>query len=405
VSSPKTGCQSHQKIGLNLLDETIEFPQAVLSQSVIAQNAKWMASFAAEANVALAPHAKTTMAPELFKLQLENGAWGLSVATVKQLEVAVSAGAKHILLANQLVGKQHYFRVATILKHRQVELFCFVDNSENLAELSAYFSALDLTLNVLIECGVTGGRAGCRSEQDIVTLAKQAKQSAGIALCGIAFYEGVIHSQNTEQTILAFAQNIADLTCTLAQQKLFEREKIIVTGAGSAWYDLVCDGLNTLSDHPDFEVVIRPGCYLVQDTGIYQTAHQNLLARSKIACSIDGELASGLSLWAYISSTPEPGMAILAFGKRDVAFDAGLPTPERLYSRANKQLNSLDSDWNISKIMDHHAMLTYPENQQLKVGDLIEVSTSHPCLTFDKWREILLVDDQLTIVDQLDTYF
>ena len=41
----------------------------------------------------------------------------------------------------------------------------------------------------------------------------------------------------------------------------------------------------------------------------------------------DGSLTAALQVWAQVLSTPEPGLAILGAGKRDLPFDLGLPVP------------------------------------------------------------------------------
>ena len=46
---------------------------------------------------------------------------------------------------------------------------------------------------------------------------------------------------------------------------------------------------------------------------------------------MDPGLQPALQVWAYVQSLPEPGRAIIALGKRDAAFDAGLPTPALRY--------------------------------------------------------------------------
>lgn len=56
-------------------------------------------------------------------------------------------------------------------------------------------------------------------------------------------------------------------------------------------------------------------------------------------------------------------------------------------------------------IMDQHAMLTLAEGCDVQVGDLMIFSTSHPCLTFDKWKKLLLVDDEYCVLEELDTGF
>ena len=54
--------------------------------SALAHNHAWMRDFTARHRASLlAPHGKTTMAPQIFAQQLAAGAWGITVATVQQL--------------------------------------------------------------------------------------------------------------------------------------------------------------------------------------------------------------------------------------------------------------------------------------------------------------------------------
>ena len=77
------GCRQADVAGLgwNLLNEDVSLPVAVLSQSRLRHNLQWMQTFIARYGVQLAPHGKTTMSPSLFQLQLDHGAWGITLAT------------------------------------------------------------------------------------------------------------------------------------------------------------------------------------------------------------------------------------------------------------------------------------------------------------------------------------
>ena len=97
-----------QITGWNILAEEVSFPVAVLNEKVLEKNAQWMQTFSDIAKVKLAPHGKTTMAPELFKLQQQMGCWGISLATVPQVITAYQHGIKRIILANQLIGRHHF---------------------------------------------------------------------------------------------------------------------------------------------------------------------------------------------------------------------------------------------------------------------------------------------------------
>jgi hypothetical protein len=58
-------------------------PLAVVRQAALAHNIRWMQDFATTQGVQMAPHGKTTMSPQLFKRQLNAGAWGLTFANVR----------------------------------------------------------------------------------------------------------------------------------------------------------------------------------------------------------------------------------------------------------------------------------------------------------------------------------
>src|SRR5271155_2365227 len=89
----------------NLLREDLPLPVAVLKEETLRHNSRWMASFVRESDVSLSPHGKTTMSPDLFDLQLADGAWGLTLATPHQVQVARRFNYSRIFLANQLVGR------------------------------------------------------------------------------------------------------------------------------------------------------------------------------------------------------------------------------------------------------------------------------------------------------------
>jgi hypothetical protein len=77
-------------------------PLLVLRDSALRNNAAAMADWCAARGLRLAPHGKTTMAPQLFARQIESGAWGITAATLAQAQVYRSFGVGRILIANEL---------------------------------------------------------------------------------------------------------------------------------------------------------------------------------------------------------------------------------------------------------------------------------------------------------------
>ncbi|OQQ09854.1 amino acid deaminase [Vibrio splendidus] len=385
-----------------LVDEDISLPVAIIKQSALTNNLNWMQSFADHHQVKLSPHGKTSMTPDFFRQQLENGAWGITVATPAQAEIAAMAGAKRIIMANQLVGKTNMAIVEQLISEFDVDFYCCVDSSVNVQQLSQYFANTKQTLKVLIEFGVPGGRCGCRSPEEVLELAQTIQDTPALSLAGIEVYEGVIHGDNAEQDIRTFLKQALTSVESLASDGLITGQPII-TGAGSAWYDVVAECLANLTD---YLAIIRPGCYAIHDTGIYLDAQSKVLQRAQVnqgyACELGGDLESALEVWAYVISRPEPTKLVVGLGKRDVAFDAGLPIAERGYRNGKAiSVKGLTS----TAVMDQHTFVETDGSSEIEVGDMIAFSTSHPCLTFDKWRYIAISDDDHQVTNWVETCF
>ncbi|KXF82078.1 amino acid deaminase [Enterovibrio coralii] len=387
----------------SLINEEISLPAAVIYEKALDNNADWMQRFATVHNVELCPHGKTSMTPALFQKQLAEGAWGITVATPPQADVAAEAGAENIIMANQLVGRANMAAVSHLLRRASVNFYCSVDSALNAKQLSDFFAPLGQKINVLIELGVEGGRCGIRALPDAQELARYIRGLPGIALAGVEVYEGVIHGENDEQQVKDFIHQSAGFCRTLKDMDLIESQRAVLTGAGSAWYDVVSD---IFQQYQDLLAVIRPGCYLTHDTGIYQTAQEKVMHRSKsganVASSLGGDLINALEVWAYVVSLPEEGKAVIGLGKRDASYDAGLPIVERGFRNGEPiSVKGLAA----TAIMDQHLFMNVPDDVELKVGDVLAFSTSHPCLTFDKWRYIALADDTFIVEKWMPTQF
>ncbi|MGN6234095.1 MAG: amino acid deaminase [Trinickia sp.] len=405
VPSSSVPLDSAKNLEWNLLDEDVSLPAAVLYADRIEHNLKWMQDFVTEYGVKLAPHGKTTMAPQLFRRQIETGAWGITLATAHQTRAAYHGGIERVLMANQLVGKHNMAMIAELLSDPDFEFFCLVDSADGVEQLGAFFKEAGRRLQVLIELGVPGGRTGVRDEAQLeAVLAAITRYQGTLTLAGIEIYEGVLPD---EQAVRAFLRRAVQTTRALAQAGRFERAPAILSGAGSAWYDVVAEEFAAESKAGTIEVVLRPGCYLTHDVGIYKKAQGEILARNPIAKKMGEALLPALQLWAYVQSIPEADRAIVGLGKRDAAFDAGLPVPARHYrpgTSAPRPIAAAEG-WEITGLMDQHAYLRIVPGADLKVGDMLAFDISHPCLTFDKWRQLLVVDDRYRVTEVIETFF
>ncbi|MDI4636467.1 MULTISPECIES: amino acid deaminase [Halomonadaceae] len=383
----------------------VSLPAAAVFEPALAHNLAWMQRFADAHGAHLAPHGKTTMTPSLFTRQLEAGAWGITLATAPQCRAAFAHGVTRLLMANQLVGEPNMAIIAELVE-QGAEVFCVVDSAANVAHLGRYFAARGQSLNVLIELGVMGGRSGCRDADQIEALVAAIAAQPALALVGVEGYEGMIAGGNEVAAVRAYGERLVDTVKALRASGVLRREAPIVTASGSKWFDLIAEAFDKAALREGYTPVLRPGCYVVHDHRLYAGAMADVKARQP---QLEGELKPALEVFAHVQSLPEPGLAIVALGKRDIGHEPDLPLPLRRYALASNPEGGREpvdvSGWQTTHIMDQHTFLKIPEDAPIAVGDVIAFGTSHPCLTFDKWRRVCRVDAALNVVEEMPTYF
>ena len=398
--------------GWNVLHADTSFPVAVLRTSALRHNLDWMREFCARYGATLAPHGKTTMCPQLFGAQLANGAWGMTLATVAQVQLAHRFGVRRVLLANQLVARADIAGVLRLIgDDPDFECIALADSLEGVERLAAAVAAQPLArpLPLLVEMGIAGKRAGCRSVELAMDVARAIAAAPGLQLAGIEGYEGLLVSDDRSADVAAVDAFVAALVGLMRQadsEHLFGGDHILLSAGGSAYFDLVARGFAGLKGASlPVKAILRSGCYLTSDHGSYRRLLAELDRRESLA---DG-LQPALEVWSMVQSRPEPTLAILTMGKRDASYDVELPIALAWHRPGPGTPQPLPPGCHIVKMNDQHAYLQLPVGHAigatLAVGDLVGCGISHPCTTFDKWPLLLAVDDQYNVRHGVNTFF
>src|SRR3569833_873126 len=93
--------------GWNVLAEDMPLPLLVLKRSNLAHNARMFDAYLAATGLSLAPHGKTTMAPQNNTKQLTHNTKNKTKTTNNQQQDKQHYGVGRIVLANQLLGRAH----------------------------------------------------------------------------------------------------------------------------------------------------------------------------------------------------------------------------------------------------------------------------------------------------------
>ena len=399
--------------GWNLLAQDLPLPLAVLKQSALRHNGAWMRRFLEASGAKLSPHGKTSMSPQLFARQLDDGAWAITVATVQQLEVCRRFGFGRVILANQLIGPGAIRYVLAELKRDPgFDFYCLVDSVDGVELLAdaASRAAVGRPLQVLLEGGTPGGRTGARQLQEALAVARAAKRAAPyLALRGVEGFEGLIAGADDaaqDRAVAEFLDYLVAIARAVAAEDLFAPGPVLLTAGGSAFYDLVVERFQAAGIEREIMIVTRSGCYLTHDSGLYEAFFRRLQGRAPEV----GELGKGpraaFEVWAYVQSRPEPAKAILTMGQRDVGRDAAWPTPLKWFRPGLHEAPvPAPGGSEVTGMNDQHTHMAVAGDSPYRVGDMVGFGVSHPCTTFDKWDVIPLIDDAYNVVGAIKTFF
>ena len=377
----------------NLIGEGAVGPVCVLRAQALTHNLTTMAGWCRDRGVELAPHGKTHMAPQLLARQLEAGACAVTVATISQARVYRAFGVRDFILANELVDAAGLRWIAAECgADPDFTLMCWVDSVAGVRQMASQLEAAGARrpVDVCVEIGMAGGRTGCRDASAVDEVARAAADCAALRLIGVAGYEAALGHDVTPEALARVTAYLSELGSAVDRlADMFETDSVVVTAGGSTYFDAVADVLAIGSvAGRTVRTVIRSGCYLTHDDGLY--ARTSPLVRAG-----DQGLLPALRVWAQVVSRPEPDLALLTMGRRDVSFDQDMPVPLGL------------SDSAVTKLNDQHAYLRLgpKDRAAVEVGSWLRFGVSHPCTTFDKWQMIPVLDDDDRVVDLIRTFF
>jgi D-serine dehydratase len=220
----------------------LDYPVLVLHDEQLRHNIATMAEYCRHHRVQLAPHAKTSLSPQLIRRQMEAGAWGATAATAAQVRGLLAVGVPRILLANLLVDPVAIRWIASrVLGEGSTGFSCYVDSlaSVELLERECRQAGLTGQLDVLVEVGYIGGRTGVRSLEECLAVARAVNQSEHLRLVGVAGYEGLMPGTSMPRNgtgepagLEAYLESIAQAARQLNAAGLFAPGPVPVVTAG-----------------------------------------------------------------------------------------------------------------------------------------------------------------------------
>jgi D-serine deaminase-like pyridoxal phosphate-dependent protein len=343
-------------------DELIDTPALVVDEERLRRNLALMADLARKHGVNLRPHAKTHKSPIIARMQLEQGAVGLTCAKLGEAEVFIrEGGVRDILIAYPIVGAAKITRLLALMDEAHITVV--VDSLGAAEALSRAMAEAGRTLDVYLEVNTGMNRAGVAPDES-VEIARAIAALPGLRLTGVMTFEGHAGSSPPEtiadvaaeagRTIVATAERIRAAGIPIAH--------VSVGSTPASWYTPATPGVTEM----------RPGTYVFFDNSIFR--HDRI-----------GPEQCAARVVATVVSRQAPDRAVIDAGSKTLALDASRSHAGYGYIVGHPEAI-------IERLSEEHGMVTLPPGVSgFNVGDRVEIIPNHVCPAVNLMDELLIV--------------
>lgn len=331
------------------LDE-LETPTAVVDPARVRANARRAADYALAHGLGWRPHTKTHKSRAVGRIQLEEGARGLTVATPREAEVMADV-ADDLLLAYPPVGASKLARILSL--PLPVDLTVALDSAEALEGLAAAAAAAGRSVGVLIEIDLGMHRVGVQSAAEVRTLAARARALDGVEYRGVLFYPGHIRSEQAaqDQALGELSRRVRELVQVLGDAGLAPR---VVSGGSTPtfWRSHEIEGITE----------VRAGTLIFND-------------REQVGMGAASWDDCAYTVLATVVSTAVPGQAVVDAGSKALAKEGRVQgaTFGALLDRP---------DVTVSGLSEEHGILDLSRTAwRPRVGERVRIVPNHVCVS------------------------
>ena len=336
----------------------LDTPCLLLDLDDLEHNFRHIADTYRDTDVKMREHTKNIKSPLVAYMQMKIGGsmGGVCTAKVAEAEVMVEGGMEDVLIPNQIVTADKIRRAATLSKRATVTV-C-IDSEENLREISRVASEEGAHLGVAIEVDTNMGRAGVRSVEAGVHLAKVAEALPGVRFMGVMSHTAMRTLPKDEAERRDVALKYYRHTMELADAIRAEGIEFDMVSSGETFsYDFAPE-VPGITD-------VEGGMYALMSTMLpYMESHFRYAAR----------------VLGMVISTPRPGVAIGDIGYRALGA-----------SRAAPVLEGGPAGVSFGDLHDEMCTLVSEGEMPMRVGDKFQVRSPQQDLTVNRYDNYVAV--------------
>ena len=296
----------------------------------------------------LCPHVKTHKMKEVVEMQLVVGIERFKCATIAELEMTLSAGAKEVVVAYQLVGPNIQRLIRLVQQYPDADIASLVDNLDSATQLVTAFEAINRQANVYLDVDNGMHRSGFPLNEDTFLFIQSLDKIPFLNFKGLHIYDGQFRSANVEERIAKSHQAFQPIYSLCQQiEGALGIKPIIITG-GSPSFSAAAERE---------QVYCSPGTTLFWDFGYSQMVSETPYQWAAL-------------LMTRVISKPTEGIITLDLGHKAVGSENPL----------SKRIHFLNlEDYEAIGHSEEHLVLRVQNWDAIRVGDVFYGVPYHVC--------------------------
>lgn len=170
--------------------DTIDSPALLVYPDRIQHNIETMIANVGGNPKRLCPHVKTYKMREIVQMQLKAGIERFKCATISEMEMAITAGAKNVLIAYQMTGPKIGRLLNLVKKFPSANIASLVDNIDSAQALATAFAKEGMRAIIYLDVDNGLNRTGCPLDDATFSVIKSLANIPNLVFKGLHLYDG-----------------------------------------------------------------------------------------------------------------------------------------------------------------------------------------------------------------------
>ena len=348
--------------------QSLNTPAALIDIERMNRNIERMQQRMNALGVSFRPHVKTTKCEQVVRAQVDAGARGITVSTLKEAEQFFASGIRDIVYAVGMAPTK--LPQALALRREGCDLKIVADSVPCAEAIAAFGQEHDERFEVWIEIDVDGHRSGIAPDDDMLLAVASTLSDGGMHLGGVLAHAGSSYEYDTHDGLVRIAEQERSGCVRAAERLRAAGLQCDVVSIGSTPTALAAEHLEGVTE-------VRAGVYVMFDLVMHNVGVTDI---SDIALSV---------LTTVIRHQSEKGWAIVDAGWMAMSRDRGTQHQKRDfgYGLVCLENGAVVGDYLMSGANQEHGIISrsgapdHQIEQRFPIGTRLRILPNHACAT------------------------